>query len=197
MKVLLSLTLSALCVSAAPHSRAAQASRRDAAAQSKEAEVVPVLQALEALLRQKGYARLPGFNTWQRLTSWKAEGCRVTYVITDEGVNTEKLGREPSVDVSKHSRFQFTLDLGDLDPRLVRVGPYRDSEGGSVSYATEGERKLVKFEARYLGGAADWRPRGWLVMKDARGLSEGAALLRRAAEICRGRAHVTRAGASG
>jgi len=185
MKRLLSLALCAVCLSSLP-ARAGFPVRQpgEVIVPVKESDLASVLQSLEKVLRQKGYVRLPGFKTWQRLTSWKAEGCQVSYVITDEGVNTDGLGGEPTVDVGRHSRIQFRLDLGDLDPQLVEVNQYKSAEGGSVSYRTEGEKKLIKFEARHLS-AADWRSRGWLVLKDKESLNEVAALLKQAVGMCR------------
>ena len=183
MKRMPSVVVSALCLSTL---FAASAHHGRAAAQSKEAELSPVLQSLEKLVRQKGFGRQPGSRGWQRVTSWKSEGCRVSYVITDEGVSADKLGdAASSADLSQHRRFTFGFDLSDLDPRRVEAQPYRGLEGGSVSYRTEGERNLVRFEAEYLHGRADMKAGGWLVLKDREGLDEAASLLRRAVEICR------------
>ena len=72
---------------------------RPGPAPARQGEGAPPAAALEALgklLREDGSGLLPGFDTWQRVTSWKAEGCRVEYVITDEGANSVLLRIEPA-----------------------------------------------------------------------------------------------------
>lgn len=138
------------------------------------------LEALGKLLREAGSGLLPGFNTWQRVTAWKAEGCRVEYVITDEGRAPDG---GPPVDVKRHTHSKFTLDLGDVDPQAVEARPRRDGRGGTLSYRTTGERPSVRFEP------GDGRPgglqaRGWLPLKDGESLTRAAELLKRAAAGC-------------
>jgi hypothetical protein len=165
-----------------------------AVAQNRDAELAGVLGLLEKTLRRNGYVFVGG--SWQRLTSWQSEGCRLTYVITDEGIDVRRLEQQPSydhqssrdqqssVDLKKHSHAKFEFDLAGLDPESVQVRPHRNSAGGTIYYRAQGGKKQIRYELDYPKRAERW-PVGWFHLKDQESLNQAAGMLREAIAICR------------
>lgn len=154
----------------------------DAVAQSGGEELASVLRLLEKTLRRDSYVFVGG--SWHRLTSWKARGCELTYVITDEGVDVRRLDRSPSMDVKRHRHEKFELDLSRLDPDGVKANRHRDAEGGTIFYRTHDWQKHIRYELDYPKRAEQW-PIGWFYLKDRESLNHAASMLREAIAICR------------
>lgn len=153
-----------------------------AAVQNGDEDLTAMLGALEKTLRRDSYVFVGG--SWHRLTSWKTEGCRLTYVITDEGVDVRRLGTQPSVDVKKHTRTKFEFDLSALDPDAVRVGLRRDAASGTLFYRAQGGQNLIRYESDYPKRVRQGSL-GWFYLKDRASLEQGAAMLRQAIAACR------------